>query len=71
MAYAEARLDGYKPGGALVSYLRPKTGVASSEASLSEAAATVRPGQKGRSQKFHAGIGERKYLGYIDFALLR
>jgi tetratricopeptide (TPR) repeat protein len=48
-----------------VSYLRPKIGVASSESSLSEAAATVRPGQKNRSSKgSDATSGQRKYLGY-------
>jgi tetratricopeptide (TPR) repeat protein len=48
-----------------VSYLRPKTGVGSPESSLSEAAATVRPGQKGRSTKGSvADSGKRKYLGY-------
>ena len=34
-----------------VSYLRPKTRVVSSETALSEAAASVRPGQKGRPAK--------------------
>ena len=49
-----------------VKYVRPKTGGASSEASLSEAAATVRPGQKGRGAKGStADSGRRKYLGYI------
>jgi hypothetical protein len=48
-----------------VSYLRPKTGVGSPESSLSEAAATVRPGQKSRSAKGSAAdSGKRKYLGY-------
>jgi tetratricopeptide (TPR) repeat protein len=47
-----------------VSYLRPKTGVASPEASLSEAAATIRPGQKGRAKSSAADSGKRKYLGY-------
>ena len=48
-----------------VSYLRPKAGMISSESSLSEAAATVRPGQKGRSSKVSsADAGKRKYLGY-------
>jgi tetratricopeptide (TPR) repeat protein len=48
-----------------VSYLRPKTGVGSPESSLSEAATTVRPGQKGRSAKGSAAdSGKRKYLGY-------
>jgi len=49
----------------LVRYVRPKTGGALSESSLSEAAAKVRPGQKGRSSKGSADIGQRKYLGYI------
>ena len=47
-----------------VSYLRPKTGVGSPESSLSEAAATVRPGQKSRGTKGSATVGKRKYLGY-------
>ena len=47
-----------------VSYLRPKTGVGSPESSLSEAAATVRPGQKGRGKSSTADSGKRKYLGY-------
>jgi tetratricopeptide (TPR) repeat protein len=48
-----------------VSYLRPKAGVGSPESSLSEAAATVRPGQKSRSVKSSArDSGKRKYLGY-------
>jgi hypothetical protein len=48
-----------------VSYLRPKAGAVSSESSLSEAAATIRPGQKGRSAKGSAAdSGKRKYLGY-------
>jgi len=49
----------------LVSYLRPKTGVGSPESSLSEAAATIRPGQKSRGAKSSApDAGKRKYLGY-------
>jgi tetratricopeptide (TPR) repeat protein len=48
-----------------VSYLRPKTAVMSPETSLSEAAATVRPGQKSRATKGStADSGKRKYLGY-------
>jgi tetratricopeptide (TPR) repeat protein len=48
-----------------VSYLRPKAGVVSPESSLSETAATVRPGQKSRSAKGSAAdSGKRKYLGY-------
>jgi tetratricopeptide (TPR) repeat protein len=47
-----------------VSYLRPKTGVGSPESSLSETAATVRPGQKGRGKDSTADSGKRKYLGY-------
>jgi tetratricopeptide (TPR) repeat protein len=48
-----------------VSYLRPKTRVVASETALSEAAASVKPGQKGRPAKGStAGAGERKYLGY-------
>jgi tetratricopeptide (TPR) repeat protein len=48
-----------------VSYLRPKTGLMSPESSLSETAATVRPGQKGRGAKGAAAdSGKRKYLGY-------
>jgi tetratricopeptide (TPR) repeat protein len=49
----------------LVHYVRAKTGGALSESSLSEAAAKVRPGQKGRGSKGSADIGQRKYLGYI------
>ena len=49
----------------LVRYVRAKTGGALSESSLSEAAAKVRPGQKGRGSKGSADIGQRKYLGYI------
>src|SRR6267378_219671 len=48
-----------------VKYLRAKTAGASSESSLSEAAATVRPGQKGRAKGSAADSGKRKYLGYI------
>jgi hypothetical protein len=48
-----------------VSYLRPKTRIISPEAGLSEAAASVRPGQKGRPAKSSTGEGgERRYLGY-------
>jgi tetratricopeptide (TPR) repeat protein len=47
-----------------VSYLRPKTRVGSPESSLSEAAASVRPGQKGRTKSSLADSGKRKYLGY-------
>lgn len=49
----------------LVRYVRAKTSGALSESSLSEAAAKVRPGQKGRGSKGSAEIGQRKYLGYI------
>jgi len=49
----------------LVRYVRAKTGGALSESSLSEAAAKVRPGQKGRGSKGSADILQRKYLGYI------
>ena len=48
-----------------VRYVRAKTGGALSESSLSEAAARVKPGQKGRASKNSADIGQRKYLGYI------
>jgi tetratricopeptide (TPR) repeat protein len=48
-----------------VTYLRSKMKGVSSEAALSEAAATVKPGQKGRSSKGSAAdTGQRKYLGY-------
>jgi tetratricopeptide (TPR) repeat protein len=48
-----------------VTYLRPKIGLVSPESSLSEAAATVRPGQKSRGAKSSApDTGKRKYLGY-------
>ena|SRR5215831_6991311 len=49
----------------LVRYVRAKTGGVLSESSLSEAAAKVRPGQKGRGSKGAADTGQRKYLGYI------
>jgi tetratricopeptide (TPR) repeat protein len=49
----------------VVRYVRAKTGGALSESSLTEAAAKVRPGQKGRGSKSSADIGHRKYLGYI------
>jgi len=49
-----------------VKYVRPKMSGASSESSLSEAAATVRLGRKARSTKGSAAdSGQRKYLGYI------
>jgi hypothetical protein len=47
-----------------VSYLRPKIGLGSPEASLSEAAASVRPGQKTRTKSSLPDSGKRKYLGY-------
>ena len=48
-----------------VSYLRPKLRSGPPEEALSEAAATVRPGQKGRAAKAGSSAqGERKYLGY-------
>jgi tetratricopeptide (TPR) repeat protein len=48
-----------------VTYLRPKTAIVSPESALSEAAATVRPGQKSRSTKSStADNAKRKYLGY-------
>lgn len=48
-----------------VRYLRAKTAGALSESALSEVAATVRPGQKGRAKGSAADSGKRKYLGYI------
>jgi hypothetical protein len=49
-----------------VKYVRAKTGGASSDSSLAETAATVRPGQKARGAKAStADSGRRKYLGYI------
>jgi hypothetical protein len=48
-----------------VRYVRAKTAGVSPESSLSEAAATVRPGQKARSKSSAADSGQRKYLGYI------
>jgi tetratricopeptide (TPR) repeat protein len=48
-----------------VKYVHAKTGGASSESSLAEAAATVRPGQKSRGAKGSAESGRRKYLGYV------
>jgi tetratricopeptide (TPR) repeat protein len=49
-----------------VNYLRPKTRDVSSEAALSETAAAVKPGQKGRGGKAGSlpGSGEGRYLGY-------
>jgi len=48
-----------------VTYLRPKTKGTSSEATLSEAAAAVKPSQKSRATKGgSSGEGTRKYLGY-------
>jgi len=47
-----------------VHYVRAKTS-GLSDSSLSEAAAKVRPGQKGRGAKGSAASGQRKYLGYI------
>jgi tetratricopeptide (TPR) repeat protein len=47
-----------------VHYVRAKTS-ALSDSSLSEAAAKVRPGQKGRGAKGSVVTGQRKYLGYI------
>ena len=49
----------------MVRYVRAKTNGALSESSLSEAAAKVRPGQKGRASKNSPDVGQRKYLGYI------
>ena len=57
--------SGTSPEVLLVRYVRPKTSGALSESSLSEAAAKVRPGQKGHSSKGSADTGQRKYLGYI------
>jgi len=48
-----------------VRYVRAKTAGASPESSLSEAAATVRPGHKTRGKSSVADSRERKYLGYI------
>ncbi|PYL31470.1 MAG: hypothetical protein DMF39_02775 [Verrucomicrobia bacterium] len=49
-----------------VKYVHAKTGGASSDSSLAEAAATVRPGQKSRGVKGSAAdSGRRKYLGYV------
>ncbi len=48
-----------------VKYMRAKTSGASSEASLAEAAATVRPGHKTRDKSSTLNSGKRKYLGYI------
>ena len=47
-----------------VHYVRAKTS-GLSDSSLSEAAAKVRPGQKGRGAKGSAVTGQRKYIGYI------
>jgi len=48
-----------------VRYVRAKTAGGSPESSLSEAAATVRPGQKTRGKSSATDSGQRKYLGYI------
>ena len=48
-----------------VRYVRAKTTGISPETSLSEAAASVRPGQKSRGKSSAADSGKRKYLGYI------
>ena len=48
-----------------VRYVRAKTAGISPETSLSEAAASVRPGQKSRGKSSAADSGKRKYLGYI------
>jgi len=49
-----------------VKYVRAKAGGVSSDSSLADAAATVRPGQKGRGAKGSvADSGRRRYLGYI------
>ena len=50
-----------------VTYLRPKNKLLSSEAALAAAAASVNPGNKGRTSKpgSSAESGQRKYLGYI------
>jgi hypothetical protein len=58
--------SGANPEVLLVHYVRAKTGGASSDSSLAEAAATVRPGQKARGAKGSAAdSGRRKYLGYM------
>ena len=58
--------SGANPEVLLVHYVRAKTRGASSDSSLAEAAATVRPGQKARGAKGSAtDSGRRKYLGYI------
>jgi tetratricopeptide (TPR) repeat protein len=48
-----------------VKYVRPKRAAASSEASLSDAAATIKPGRKTRGKGATADSTLRKYLGYI------
>src|SRR5262249_56746664 len=48
----------------VVRYVRAKTGGALSESSLSEAAAKVRPGQKGRGSESSADIGQRNNFAY-------
>jgi len=48
-----------------VRYVRAKTAGISPEMSLSEAAASVRPGQKSRGKSSAADSGKRNYLGYI------
>ena len=48
-----------------VKYVRAKTAAGSSESSLSEAAATIKPGRKSRAKGAAADSTQRKYLGYI------
>jgi tetratricopeptide (TPR) repeat protein len=48
-----------------VKYVRAKTAAASSESSLSEAAATIKPGHKTRAKGSAPDSTQRKYLGYI------
>jgi hypothetical protein len=48
-----------------VTYLRPKIKGPSSEATLSDTAAAVKPGEKGRATKGRSAVqGVRRYLGY-------
>jgi len=56
--------SGANPEVLQVHYVRAKTS-GLSDSSLSEAAAKVRPGEKGRRAKGSAVTGQRKYLGYI------
>jgi hypothetical protein len=59
---------GAKPEVLAVTYVRPKNKAKSQDAALTEAAASMNPGKKGRAKPAAAApddSGRRKYLGYI------